>query len=161
MITPTKLNYHFICKRKLWLFSHDLSMEQTSELVALGQLLHELTYKKENKSIMLGSAKFDFIKRGDKIVINEVKKSDKIEEAHKWQLLYYLYLLKKRGIEAEGLLRYPKLRKIEKVELTEEKEQKLKQILSEIRKITNKSILPPPIKKPYCKKCSYYELCFA
>ena len=136
-------------------------MEQTSELVALGQLLHELSYGEEKKGIEIGSAKFDFIRRGDKIIINEVKKSDKIEEAHIWQLLYYLFILKKRGVKAEGLIRYPKLRKIEKVKLTEEKEEKIKQILKEIRKITNYPIPPRPINKPYCKSCSYYELCFA
>jgi len=161
MIPGTQINYYFICKRKLWLFSKDLSMEQNSELVALGQLLHELSYNEEKKGVEIGSAKFDFIRKGDKIIINEIKKSDKIGEAHKWQLVYYLYLLKKRGVKAEGILRYPKLRKTEKVELTKEKEEKIKQVLEEIKKITSLAKPPEVVRKPFCKKCSYYELCFA
>lgn len=136
-------------------------MEQTSELVALGQLLHELSYGNETKSILLDNINFDFIKKGDKIIISEVKKSKKLEEAGKWQLLYYLYFLKRKGLKAEGLIRYPKLRKIEKVELTEEKEQKIKEILRKIKEITTQPKPPKAVRKPYCKSCSYYELCFA
>ena len=34
--TGTQLNYYFVCKRKLWLFSHNLEMEQSYDAVLLG-----------------------------------------------------------------------------------------------------------------------------
>jgi len=160
MITGSQINYYFVCKRKLWFFSKDLSMEQTSELVALGQLLHELSYGKESKGVEIGLVKFDFINKRNKIIINEVKKSNKIEDAHKWQVLYYIYILKRKGVQAEGLIRYPKLKKIEKVKLTLEKEEKIKQILRKISEVLSLPNPPEVVKKPYCKNCSYYELCF-
>ena len=43
-ITATHINYHQICARKLWLFSHAIQMEHTSDLVAEGKLIGENTY---------------------------------------------------------------------------------------------------------------------
>jgi len=42
--TGTQVNYYFVCKRTLWLFSHGLDMEETSDLVLLGRFLHERGY---------------------------------------------------------------------------------------------------------------------
>ena len=39
--TGTQVNYYLICKRKLWLFSRGLEIEEISDLVLLGKLLHE------------------------------------------------------------------------------------------------------------------------
>lgn len=36
-----KINYYVICPRKLWLYAHDIRLEQTSDRVALGRLLQE------------------------------------------------------------------------------------------------------------------------
>ena len=33
--TGTQVNYYFVCKRKLWLFSRNFEMEQFSDLVLL------------------------------------------------------------------------------------------------------------------------------
>ena len=42
-------------------------------------------------------------------VIHEVKLTDKMESAHEFQLLYYLYYLKQKGIEnLKGQIDYPK-----------------------------------------------------
>ena len=42
--TGTQVNYYLICKRKLWLFSRGLEMEEISDLVLLGRFLHERGY---------------------------------------------------------------------------------------------------------------------
>lgn len=81
-ITATQLNYYFVCKRKLWLFSHQINMEQNSELVSLGKLLHENSYKREKKEIQIGPIKIDFI--GKDGVIHEIKKTPSVEKAHLW-----------------------------------------------------------------------------
>ena len=48
-ISGEQINYYFICKTKLWLFSHKIEMEHSSDLVLFGKYLDENTYKKEKK----------------------------------------------------------------------------------------------------------------
>ena len=86
--TGTQINYYFLCKKKLWYFSHDIAMEHTSDAVYLGKLIHETSYEREKKEIDIdGTVKIDFI--GKDRVIHEVKKSDAVEEPHIWQLKYW------------------------------------------------------------------------
>lgn len=136
-------------------------MEHTSELVKLGNLMHSETYKLEKKNELVDSTIcIDFIRGKDHIELHEIKKSQKMEEAHLFQLLYYLYYLKRKGVKATGFIDYPKLRKREKVELTQQSEEKLIEVLKEIRHIVNGPI-PRPIYKRYCRKCSYFNLCWS
>ncbi|MBU1581030.1 MAG: CRISPR-associated protein Cas4, partial [Bacteroidetes bacterium] len=44
-ITGTHFAYFQICHRKLWLFSNGITMEQHSELVDEGRLIHETSYQ--------------------------------------------------------------------------------------------------------------------
>ncbi|MCS6966788.1 MAG: CRISPR-associated protein Cas4 [Candidatus Kapabacteria bacterium] len=76
-----------VCPRKLWLFSKDLDMEHTSEYVELGRFLHESTFARHEKEILIDRIKIDFSRRNG--TIHEVKKSDAVEEAHIFQVLYY------------------------------------------------------------------------
>jgi len=156
--TGTQVNYYFVCKRKLWLFSHNLEMERTSSLVDKGKLLHEISYPRKTKEIELGPIKIDFLSRGHEI--HDIKRSKRIEVAHTGQMLYYLYWLKRKGITAKGVIDYPLLRRKQEIELTEEKEREVERFLADIRQILSKRVPPPPEKKSYCKKCSYYELCW-
>ncbi len=159
-VTGVMVYYYFVCSRKLWYFVNDLTMEQSSDLVSMGKLIDETSYKREKKNILIDeNINIDFLK--DWRIIHEVKKSRKIEEASKWQLKYYIWLLKKKGIAIEkGILDYPLLRKREKVFLTEKDEQKLEDILNKIEKIMLLKQPPEIIKKSICKKCAYYELCY-
>ena len=158
--TGTQINYYFICKRKLWYFSNYIQMEQESELVELGKFLHETSYQREKKEIRIDNTiAIDFT--GNDKIIHEVKKSNKIEKAHIWQLKYYLYYLKQKGIpNVTGELNYPKLKKTEKVSLAEDDEKELKKIFSNIDEIINRDTPPSPINKSFCKKCAYYEFCY-
>ena len=100
----------------------------------------------------------DFVEKKGKIIIHEVKKSKKMEKAHYYQLLYYIYSLRKKGVEAEGIINYPMLRKIERVRL--ENVEEMEKILGEIQKIVEMRSPPPPERKRYCGKCSYFEMCW-
>ncbi|HLG30216.1 MAG TPA: Dna2/Cas4 domain-containing protein, partial [Candidatus Brocadiales bacterium] len=94
--TGTQINYYFVCKRKLWLFSNHIEMERESDAVLIGKLLHEASYQRQTKEIVIDDTiKIDFL--DGKGVIHEVKKSDKLEKPHEYQLLYYLYYLKQKG----------------------------------------------------------------
>lgn len=157
-----QVNYFIICSTKLWLFSHFIQMEKSSELVALGKQLHETSYKREKEALIDSKIAIDFVKKGNQIVLHEVKKSPRLQKAHEWQLLYYLYYLKKeKGIQnAIGEIDYPLQREKILIELTQEKEQELEKMLEKIREIVLSKECPTPTKKAYCKKCSYYELCY-
>ncbi|WP_456455784.1 CRISPR-associated protein Cas4 [Thermovibrio sp.] len=155
-----KVNYYFICKRKLWLFDKGLGMEDTSEKVILGKLLHEYSYPKERRKNVLIDNLISIDIVNDETV-SEVKYSKKMEEANRWQLYYYLFYLEQLGIKRKGVINYPRQRKREKIELTDEIRRKLLKVLKEIKEILS---LPQPLsveKQPYCKKCAYYLFCFA
>ena len=94
-------------------------------------------------------------------IIHEVKKSDKMEELHLWQVKYYINVLEEKGITGvSGEIDYPKLREKVKVELTNADRDKLLEIKTDIERIITLSIPPEVINKPFCKQCSYYDLCY-
>ncbi|AKL95670.1 CRISPR-associated RecB-family exonuclease Cas4 [Clostridium aceticum] len=159
-VTGVMIYYYFVCHRKLWFFMNDLNMEQGSDLVSMGKLIDETSYKREKKNILIDeNINIDFLK--DWKVIHEVKKSRKIEDASKWQLKYYIWLLKQKGVDIEkGILDYPLLRKREDVFLDKQDEKELQKILEEIEKIRSSKLPPAISKKAICKKCAYYELCY-
>jgi len=157
--TGSQINYYFVCKRKLWLFSHNIELESDSDLVLQGKLLHEHSYKRKLKEIAIDKIKIDFIEKTNEV--HEIKRSRKVESAHLYQLLYYLYYLKKHaGLDTKGVLNYPLLKKTVKVKLTPQKENELQIIIQKINQI--KELERPPEAKwiPYCKSCAYSEMCW-
>jgi CRISPR-associated exonuclease Cas4 len=160
MLTGTQINYYFVCKRKLWFFSHNMELESDSDLVLMGKLLHEHSYKRKPlKEVAIDRIKIDFIEKSKEI--HEIKRSRRIEDAHIYQLLYYLYFLKKTAsVNTTGVLDYPLLKKKVQVELTAEKEVKLKEVLTSVRQIIDQEKPPEAEWKSYCKSCAYRELCW-
>lgn len=163
-MTGTQFNYYQICHRKLWLFSNGINMEHTSDLVYEGKLIHETTYPQRSEryeELEIEGIKIDFYDARNK-VIHEIKKSDKIEVAHEWQLKYYIYVLERQGIEGvTGILEYPTMRHTAKVELTEADRQYIIRIEKEIEALVKADDCPPAINSKICNNCSYYEFCFA
>ena len=159
--TGTQINYYFVCKRKLWLFSRQITLEQESDTVLLGKLLGQESYARHKKEIAVDeNIVIDFV-NPQKGIIHEVKKSRAVEKAHIFQLLYYLYYLKNKGVtNLTGELNYPLLRKKEIVVLTKENEMELKSVLADIAQINQSDEIPPRISKRFCRKCAYYEFCW-
>ena len=46
-VTGTTISYLYVCPRQLWFFQNHIEMEHTSDLVSMGQLLHEDSYSRE------------------------------------------------------------------------------------------------------------------
>ena len=159
-VTGTIFNYFMVCRRKLWLFAHGITMEQESELVYEGKLIHENSYPERNpnyEEIELDGIKVDFYDARHH-VIHEIKKSDKLEAAGLWQLKYYLFVFEMHVVkDIKGVLEFPKQRKTENVTLTDEDRQKIKDMLADIEKACEEKACPPLLKKEPCKQCSYYE----
>lgn len=158
-ITGMQIYYYFVCHKKLWYYSNDISFEQENENVQLGKILDETSYKRQDKHIMIDETiNIDFL--SEHRVLHEVKKSKKIEEASIWQVKYYIYYLKKRGVTGiRGKIDYPLLKKSQMVELTQEDEGKLEQIISDILSIINRPLPPNAESKSFCKSCAYYDFC--
>ncbi len=162
-ITGTHFNYYQVCKRKLWLFANGINMEQTSDLVYDGKLIHETSYPQRSgryEEVELNGIKIDYYDAWNK-VIHEIKRSDKVEPAHEWQVKYYIYVLERNGVKGvTGLLEYPMLRQTTKVELTDADRQKIVEMKKEITEIIRSDDCPPVIHSKICKSCSYYDFCY-
>lgn len=162
-ITATHINYYHICPRKLWLFANGINMEHTSDIVAEGKLIGETSYPQRAEKyteIEIGGSKIDFYDAKNK-VIHEVKKSNSIEEAHVWQVKFYIWLLQQHGISGvKGILEYPKLHQTKTVNLADADKIELQQTVQQIKEIIENVKCPPVINKKICKKCSYYDFCY-
>lgn len=152
--------YYYVCKRKLWYFSHQLDMEHASELVGIGKLIDEESYSREKKHILIDDTiNIDFLQSWK--IVHEVKKSRSIEPASIWQLKYYMKVLENKGLEIEkGILDFPKLRKREVVYLDDEDRIELEKTAKEIQDIVKASTPPELTRQGICKKCAYYEFCY-
>ncbi|MGB4097332.1 MAG: CRISPR-associated protein Cas4 [Acetomicrobium sp.] len=159
--TGTQVYYYEVCHRKLWLYSHHLEMEKSSDKVALGALLHETSYPRLKKhEVLIDSLiKVDILEESGKVL--EVKYSNKMIEASRLQVLYYLYYLKRKGFDGLiGELRFPRQKRKEDVILTKEKEMEVEAALQHITQLIG---LPsPPVVEwsGICRSCAYAEFCW-
>lgn len=158
-ITGLMINYYFVCKRRLWYLIHEINLENENEDVMIGKEIDENTYRSNDKHITINDEiSIDFIKNN---IICETKKSKSKEESGIWQLKYYLYYLKKRGVFISGQIKYPLLKETVNVELSAADEEKIEQIIKEIQEMRNSSnIYSTTNTKKFCKKCAYFDLCF-
>ena len=157
-ISGTMYAYSYLCDRKLWLYSKDIVMEQENELVAIGSIIDEESYKRDKKHLYLDDLVCIDIIRDN--VICEVKKSSSQKQMAIHQLKYYLYLLSKKAINVEGELLIPKENLKEKVNLLENDTENIQNQLNKISEICSQEIPPEVINQKLCKKCAYYELCY-
>lgn len=159
-ITGVMIYYYFVCKRKLWYFTHEISMETENENVMLGKLLDENSYQRDEKHINIDNTiNIDFIKEHREL--HEVKKSKAIEEAGIWQVKYYLYYLKQRGVSPiTAKIDYPLLKKNLIVELTEDDEKQMEKIIEDINTMKVQEQPPKLCIGKICTKCAYHDLCF-
>jgi CRISPR-associated exonuclease Cas4 len=138
-------------------------MEHTSDVVAEGKLIHETAYPQRPErysELEIEGIKIDFYDARNKI-IHEIKKSDKMEIAHEWQVKYYIYVLEQNGVEGvRGILEYPTLRHTSEVVLTDEDRNKICEIRNDIRQIVENEQCPTVINSKICTRCSYYEFCY-
>ncbi len=162
-ITATHIAYFHTCQRKLWLFHHGIRMEHNSEIVAEGKLIGESSYQDratKYTELEIDGVKIDHYDPKNKI-IHEVKKSNKVEQAHIAQVKYYLYVLHKNGIQgASAIIEYPKSRQRQTVEWENGDENTIHQWLREIDVLLNSALCPTLLNKPICKKCSYHDFCY-
>lgn len=159
-ITGTLVNYYYHCKRQCWLFYNNINMEDNSEDVRLGKILHELKLDGKNSEVSIDSIKVDKITDA---YITEVKKTDADIVAAKKQLEYYMYILNKKGIKKNGRLEVLEKNTGSKntyvIEYDDKLDERMEGICKNIEEFLSSDI-PPAVIKKGCKKCAYYEYCF-
>lgn len=157
--TGTEVGYYFVCAKKLWWFAHGVEMEHENDRVRMGRLVHRESYARKKKELNVDDRiVLDWREGG---VIHEVKLTDSMERAHEMQLLYYLYYLKRKGVEGlSGQIDYPKLRETKTVELTPEREREVEAALAEMKAIVGSRRAPEVEWMKICRACSYAELCW-
>ncbi len=161
-INGTLINYYFHCKRQCYLHANRLNFEDNSELVKIGRAIHDIkSQHSENTEILLDNIKIDKL---SKEYLTEIKKSDADVEASKWQLIFYLKILKDKGIYRKGKLEFIEKNKTSKkvvyIDLNDNIEKELDTYMEKIKKLLEHDEIPPAINKPKCKKCAYYEYCY-
>lgn len=164
-ITGTMVTYYFICRRKLWLFSKGLNLENVSGNVDVikGKILHENRFKREtHRELAFDTVKVDFLRFDGQVFVHEVKKSKKFEKAHVWQLKYYIYLLRNRGVNCSaGVIHYPaSMRKVE-VAWEEGDDLHMKQALENVSQVLGEPIPPDILNRKMCSRCAYFDFCYA
>lgn len=159
-ITGNMVNYYFVCPRKLWLFAHELRFEDNSERVALGKILDESSYDRKEKHVMIDNVvNLDMIQQWR--VVHEIKRSRAIDKAAEWQLKYYIYYLRKKGIQInKGIIDYPLLKRRVTVDYASVDDDEMDNILKRIGNILSQNQVPLVKKRSICKSCAYYEYCF-
>lgn len=147
--------------------SRHLEPYQENPFIEIGRLINKEAYSRQRKEIEIqtpeqsGGMIIDLVKNeGDDVVVAEVKKSSRYENSARMQLAYYLMRLKMLGIKAKGELLFPKEKKRETIELTEEIELELIKAVDEIKRIIRQERAPEPRLINFCKKCGYQELCW-
>lgn len=159
-ITGTIINYYLHCKRQCWLFMKKINLEDNSEEVRIGRVLHENKNNSENSEIAIDNIKTDKIT--DKYVV-EYKKSDADLQATIMQVKYYMYILNKKGIKKDGKIEiFEKNKQNKKVHYIENNEQINNEVEKLRREIENLYNMENPPNQQYenkCKKCAYNEYC--
>ncbi len=170
------VDYHRLCPRKAWWSMRGIWMEQESETVALGRLLDQSAYARSDKHLQVEAEAPDGTPLVGKIdranlregVLHETKKGRSCEDAHRWQVRFYLWLLHRNGIQRTdgspfvGQLDYPLLRRTETVVLEDEHIAELERTVTALRQLATQDAPPQVLtKKSFCKKCAFEELCFA
>lgn len=159
-LTGNLINAYFICKRKVWLYAHEINPVQESSYLELGKIIAEESYERMKKEVVVGNMKFDIIKKDNgNIVVGEVKKSSAGKKSAKMQLAFYLSRLKEMGIEAKGELLIPKEKRKIDVELNPDVEKELQHATAEIKDIISLETSPEPEKNKFCTKCDYRDFC--
>jgi CRISPR-associated exonuclease Cas4 len=161
-ITGTMVNYYVHCKRQCWLFAHGMNFEDDSEDVRIGRILHEIRSEgSKNTEISIEGVKVD--KLTDEFVV-EIKKSDADVEATKWQTLYYLHVLKQKGLERKGKLEFiersKQSDKMIELELDSVTEDNLVRLLKEMDRYLRQERPDDPIYAKKCDRCAYYAYCY-
>ncbi len=140
---------------------HAIEPWRDHERMSLGRLLHATAYPRARHEVSLPGMKVDLIEgKEGALVAAEVKLSRGAAHAHRLQLAYYLMRLEEEGVNAIGELRYPRERRVERINLTPALRREVEQVISNLERLLAKPKPPPAKRIRYCSGCAYYNFCW-
>lgn len=154
-VTGTLVKNFFHCKRQAFLFFYGLNFE--SESMRIGEILHEEKGCDEFVFDGIRVDKIDFKRRE----IVEFKKSFSNLEGSCMQVLFYLFVLRGKGLFFSGRIVDLEFGDEYEVVLDDESLGRLKLFLSELQEFLRGEC--PDVKRgdrKGCEKCSFFEFCF-
>jgi len=158
-VRGVEIHYYAVCHRKLWLFHRDIRFENDGhERVEAGKVLHDRAYPRLEKD--LAPDENVRIDRMEGEYLREIKLTSRMESADRLQMQYYLYVLKRQGIQKKGLLSYTLEKKTVEVTLDDAGERRVLEAIRGVKRILSGPI-PPLRKLPFCSKCAYRDFCFS
>ncbi|GAF26198.1 RecB family exonuclease [Moorella thermoacetica Y72] len=161
-VNGTLIWYYTICHRQVWLMAHHLTPDQQDENVVLGRFIHENSYKRDRHELLIGDIKIDLVRgTGGKTLVGEIKKSSRSEQSARLQLKYYLYILRKYGLDINGVLFFPEEKRKEEIVLDEGGVKEVETAIAGIKRIISLPVPDPPVKVHWCHSCAYAEFCWA
>lgn len=161
-VTGTLVWYFSICQRQAWLMSRQIVPDEDDPNIEFGRFLHKQRYQKERKEYSIFGGRIDLVHMGrESLLITEVKKSSRYEEAATNQILFYLKRLEEQGIAARGELRIPEEKKRIPVVLDEQTSQNIRTLEEKILRLIQTPEPPSAQKTRWCKNCGYREFCWS
>jgi CRISPR-associated exonuclease Cas4 len=159
-VNGTMINYYHVCPRKLWLFSRGLGREQDSPLVEMGRLVHEQSFSRREREILVfGRIKIDHATTGETLVIHEVKKTRSQPHAARAQTLFYLFVMDQLGVKCRGEIHYRSQKRRVPVELNPESREETRETIQAIREILASPVPPDLPTHAPCSRCAYKDYC--
>jgi len=164
--SPSTFQAFMVCPRQAWLMSRQMTADQENSYIDIGRLIDDTSFVREKKKIYIADleAMIDMVTKKDgSYFIAEIKKSSNKLESGIFQLKYYLYLLKKKkGVDIKGIIKVPKEKLSETVELFPDDIVKIEGILIEIESLLKLEKAPVLDKKlSFCPRCGHYEFCWS
>ena len=100
-VTGVMVQYYTACKTELWYFANNISYNDEDENIRIGRMIHKDSFENEKKEIQIDNCiSIDYVKNEkNDVVIHEIKKSSKLIEPVKDQVLFYMWYLKNKGIQ--------------------------------------------------------------
>lgn len=163
-IPPSIFNAYNLCPRQAWLMSRNLTADQENLYIDIGRVIDKESFKREKKKIYLAdeNAVVDMVTKEDgRLFIAEIKKSSSTLKSGIFQLKYYLYLFKQRGLNFDGIIKIPKEKKSIKVELDNEDVELIESKLRNIEDLLSREKAPRPERLKICSKCGHNEFCWS
>ncbi len=153
-ITGTLIKNFFHCRRQAYLYYFNLNFR--NEFMRLGELKH---FEHNSQEFSIDNIKIDKMNNSE---IIEFKKTSSNLDGSIAQLLFYLYVLKKKGIKRNGVLKDLSFGNEYFFDQSEENMKKIEGIIKEIELFFSETKNIPPKKKlrKECKNCSFFDFCW-
>lgn len=160
LMTGKEMEYLHVCKRKLWFFRHGIRPELGNELVQLGILLGQTTFRRQDKELQLGGVGVVDWAELQHGTIHETKSSSCPMQADVAQVRYYLWWMRERGINVDRcVIHYPKQKRTKEVVWAGDMTEEVTRDLAEAGDIVSRPHPPPRQRLRWCRRCAYADLC--